>query len=65
MSDMSSSLDHLLLGKLILQDIFLSIKQKHCHAWILGPQTLFKLICLNQFPKYQTEPWSSLAPRTL
>ena len=52
------------LGKLIFHDIFQSIKQKHGHAYILGPHTLCKLICFNYFPKYQTETWSCLILQT-
>ena len=35
------------MGKLILNNIFLSVKQNLNHAWLLGPHALGKLILNN------------------
>jgi len=40
------------LGKLILIDIYLSIKQNLGHVWLLGLHTLGKLISINHCSKY-------------
>ena len=40
------------LGKLILLDIYLSIKLNIGHAWLLGPHALGKLITFSHYFKY-------------
>ena len=61
---MPRSSDHIPCENLYILIIFLSIKQKFGHAGFTDPHTLGKLISLNSFLKYQTEPCSCLAPPT-
>ena len=62
---MLGSSDHIPCVNWYVLVIFLSIKQSLGHAWFLEPNTLGKLISFIYFPKYQTEPWSCLIPRTI